>query len=135
MEFNNDYTSAGKGAKHRERQRRALVRDEARSKPNRDQTVAAQSRGEGTGEKGRRQRPHDVKDRIRRLHLDHGLRFDEMCARLKQDGYLVSAVTVSAIRTEFVQALKLLISIGLVDPDELEKHRRKRPRARVRLRA
>jgi len=133
MEFNNDYTHAGKGAKHRDRQRRALASEQARSKSDQADTAPVEFRKRGTLERGRRQRPNDIKDRIRRLYIDYGMNFEEMCAQLKRDGYLVSRVAVSTIRTEFVQAVKLLVSIGLVDLDALEKHRRSRSRKRVRI--
>lgn len=129
LEFRNDYSNAGKGAKHRQRERRAL---ETQSKPDKTETFPVQSRKEGRGERGRRQRPNEIKDRIRRLHLEHGLDFNGTCATLKREGYLVSAVTVSAIRTDFVQALKLIISVGVIDPDELEEYRRRQSRKRVR---
>lgn len=72
----------------------------------------------------------NIKDRIRLLVLHYDMSYADICATLKQDGYSVSGVTVSAVRSDMRETLRFLqrADISLFDAEQLERFRRKRPR-------
>lgn len=128
MDWNNDYTFAGKGARARERERLSLQSIPKKMKKARPY----QKKPEYENRKVIRERMSEaynsakgVKTRIRLLVVDHDASFLDICEAMKQQGYSISGVTISNIRTEMREVMKLLEGEGLLNVDALARRRRK----------
>lgn len=70
----------------------------------------------------------NLKEEIQRAVIDHDLPFNEMAELFKDRG--ISNVTIGNIRRDTRSMLRLLMSpeVGLIHPNDLARHRRKRAR-------
>jgi len=118
---NNTYEFAGKGAKRRKDQLDA----EARIKPMNasERTVASHKRAP----EFRDISGPEIRRKIRLLTL-RTLTFENVSDILKEDGYRVSGIAISGVRSDMRAAIKLLIAEGLLDERRLKQYRRKHSR-------
>ena len=77
------------------------------------------------------QNARGIKQRIRHLVLDYDMSYLETCETMKRQGYSITGITISAIRTEMNEILHLLIVAGVIDAKALAQHR-KQIRAKAR---
>lgn len=123
------YDFAGKGAKRRRRpEERGLRRskfkpiDRARKKSQLPKQLTKRTAGTNDD-------PNDIKEAIRRLVIDYAdISPSEIRDRLQQDGYFVTLLTISNVRRDMREVLRLLQKpdLALIDPDDLARRRRKR---------
>ena len=125
------YDFAGKGLKQRRRMeagqlRRSTLKPIERARKSSQPPKQLTKRTAGTNDD-----PSDVKEAIRRLVIDHAdITPAEINDRLQQEGYFVTLLTISNVRRDMREALRLLQKpdLALVDPDDLARRRRKRIR-------
>lgn len=113
MDNNNDYTFAGKGRKRRERLEHLARQIEP--KPDRGEIKAAAKQREP---EFRDVSGSELKRAIRLLTLKHDT-FANLSDALRRKGYRASGVTISAVRAEMKQIVKLLVDEGLLDEQRL----------------
>jgi hypothetical protein len=70
------------------------------------------------------QNARGIKQRIRHLVLDYDMSYLETCETMKRQGYSITGITISAIRTEMNEILHLLIVAGVIDAKALAQHRK-----------
>lgn len=114
MDDNNDYTYAGKGRKRRERLEHFARQIEP--KPDRGEIKAPTRQKEP---EFRDVSGSELKTAIRLLTLKHDT-FTNVSDALRRKGYRASGLTISAVRAEMKQIVKLLIDEGLLDAQRLE---------------
>ncbi|MCA6106111.1 hypothetical protein [Bradyrhizobium cenepequi] len=133
MDWNNDYSCAGKGAKRRRISLETIPRNigtrKNKPKPYLCRPKAAQH--ETTKREERNVTERGLKSKIRRLTLQTDT-FGEVCDELRRANYPGSAVLVSTVRNEMREIVKLLIEEGLIDKQRLEGYRREYQRERKR---
>ncbi len=116
------YSFAGKGAKRRQRLTlETIPKKFAKPKPY-QQTPTNQKAAEEANEvpitaKG-------LKARIRRLTCQCE-QPSEVWRQLQKANYPGSAVLVASVRNEMMECIKIMIDEGLIDPDDLARHRRR----------
>ncbi|MGY3496616.1 hypothetical protein [Bradyrhizobium sp. USDA 4502] len=122
------YQFAGPGRKRREKLTlaeipRRIARPKSHSRSNFGLPVIKRTFQEDFSEA-------DIKEKVRRLVLDYGMSHADICETLKREGYSVTAVTVSTIRSHMLGVLRMLMrdDIRLVDPAALKRYRRRRSR-------
>ncbi|SRR6266702_965727 len=77
----------------------------------------------------RRVTPKGLKHRIRTLTVNTD-GFSQMYDELKKANYPGSPVLASSIRNDMLDCIKVMIEVGLIDADDLARHRRKMKKAR-----
>lgn len=132
MDWNNDYSHAGPGFKRRGRRETLDRSDEITSHPckprAKNRTASHVERSET------HQSVRSVKNVIRRLVLDHDMSYADACEAMKRQGYSMTGLTISNIRSEMREILNMLLDIGLIDPDDLARYRRKMKTRQTRAR-
>jgi hypothetical protein len=133
VDWNNDYSAAGPGAKRRvdkpELRRERLPEKSKHTRPYRAQTP--------TNEKAAKERAtinvssRGLKHRIRTLTLATD-GFSRMYDELKRANYPGTPVLASSVRNEMLACVKIMIEVGLIDEDDLARHRRKMQKRRDR---
>lgn len=122
MDMNNDYSHAGPGFKRRVK--REKLEHIAEPTPY-SRKPKAKSRTASHIEMPEEHRSTgSVKKRIRHLVLDHDMSFVDACEAMRRQGYSMTGVTISNIRTEMKEILNMLLGVGLIDPDDLARYRR-----------
>ncbi|QHO73980.1 hypothetical protein ACH79_16420 [Bradyrhizobium sp. CCBAU 051011] len=132
MDMNNDYSHAGPGFKRRAK--REKLERSAKPKPylqkpefeNRRVRQLEMSEGYNNA--------RGVKKRIRHLVLDHDMSYLDACETMKQQGYSITGLTISNIRTEMKEILHMLLELGLIDRDHLARYRRQFMKKQARAR-
>jgi hypothetical protein len=130
--WKNDYSSAGKGAKARQRERlnmKTIPKKLAttRTKPkNRPKAYVQKPELERKKkqEQSESQAFHSaigIKARIRLLVIDRDASYLDICETLKNT---VSGVTIGNLRRDMIEIMKLLEKEGLLNVDALAKRRR-----------
>lgn len=126
IDNNIGYEFAGKGAKRR---RRLQLADVPKRKAKPKQYL---QKPEFENRKAKRVEMSEayhtaigVKARIRLLVIDRDASYLEICEIMKREGCPVSGVTISNIRTETREIMKLLEKEGLLNVDALARRRRK----------
>jgi hypothetical protein len=121
FDMNNDYSSAGPGAKRRVERLTPDTIPKRISKPNRHQTpINAKSAEQGNRIK---LTATGVKHRITLLTLQHEHYFD-ICDRLNKDGFGdLTKVLISHHRDMVRQVLKVIIAEGLITEKALSRYR------------
>ncbi|MET3302621.1 hypothetical protein [Bradyrhizobium diazoefficiens] len=122
LDQNNTYEFAGKGA----RRRRLRLETEARIKPTPDarETEIATSK---RAPEFRDISGSEMRKKIRLLTL-RTVTFENVSDILKREGYRVSGIAVSGVRSDMRAAIKLLLDEGLLDAQRLKQYRRKHSR-------
>lgn len=129
-----DYTvAAGKGFKARQKTERLTMQSIPKKIDGRkSKTKPYLQKPEEERRKVRRaemseayQSAQGVKARIRYLVVDHDMSYLDCVQTMKEQEYSVSGVTISVIRTEIREIMKLLESEGLLNVDALARRRRK----------
>ncbi len=131
FDMNNSYSHAGPGAKRRVIERLSLdtiPKRIAKPKPNRHQTPTNQKAAEDRLREEVRVTPKGLKHRIRTLTVNtEG--FTQMYDKLQQANFPGSKVLASSVRNEMLDCIKVMIDVGLIDADDLARHRRKMKKA------
>ena len=125
---------AGKGAKRRRRHEEGSLRRSTFKPVDRARKTSQPSKQLGMGTAGSNDDPSYIKEAIRRLVIDHADISPAMIKdRLQQDGYFVTLLTISNVRRDMREVLRLLQKpdLALVDPDDLARRRRKRERLHI----
>lgn len=127
----NSYTHAGPGAKRRPQRLYldTIPKRIAKPKPNRHQTPANQKAAEDRLREEVRVTPRGLKHRIRVLTANTD-GFQEMYDKLQQANFPGSKVLASSVRNEMLECIKVMIDVGLIDADDLARHRRRMKKAR-----
>lgn len=118
------YDTWGKGAKARKQREAADARRQQKTRPltETEPRIAKQpNRTAGENEDAR-----TIKEKIRLAVIDRDMGHDDICAMLAREGHTLSRLTTSAVRADTRETLKLIQRIGLLDPDNLAMHRRRR---------
>ena len=135
LDQNNGYEFAGPGNKRRVNRLTldTIPKKIARTKPKPYQQTP-------TNEKAAKEREtvpitaRGLKARIRRLtcQCEHP---SDVWRELQKANYPGSAVLVSSVRNEMLDCIKIMIDEGLIDPDDLARHRRqfKKKQAKARV--
>ncbi|MBI5320880.1 hypothetical protein [Bradyrhizobium sp.] len=132
MDMNNDYSHAGPGFKRRvkgEKLARSVKPNRYIGKPEAENRKARQVEMSEAYQNAR-----GVKKRIRHLVLDHDMSYLDACETMKQQGYSITGLTISNIRTEMKEILQLLLEVGLIDRDDLARYRRQFMKKQARAR-
>ncbi|UWU88172.1 hypothetical protein N2605_17525 [Bradyrhizobium yuanmingense] len=120
------YKYAGKGAKHRERLRRADSRRLSTSSP------LAENEGHLTKRLKRTAGPNEdavtIKEKIRLAVIDHDMSHERICKMLKKQGHILSDIAAANVRADTRETLKLMLRAGLLNREDLARHRRKHSR-------
>ncbi|GAB9206003.1 hypothetical protein BDS110ZK18_22630 [Bradyrhizobium diazoefficiens] len=113
---NNTYEFAGKSLAKRSR-----LRLDIQPKPDaRGKEIATSKRAP----KSRDVSGSEMRKKIRLLTL-RTRTFESVSEILKQEGYRVSGIAISGVRSDMRAAIKLLLEEGLLDEQRLEQYRRK----------
>jgi hypothetical protein len=133
VDWNNDYTHAGPGAKRRvdkpELRRERLPEKSKHTRPYKARTP--------TNQKLAKEREtinvtsRGLKHRIRTLTLATD-GFSRMYDELKRANYPGTPVLASSVRNEMLACVKVMIEVGLIHEDDLAHHRRRMKKRRDR---
>jgi hypothetical protein len=126
LDYSNNYTHAGPGAKRTAGERltiETVKRHIAKPKPNRHQTPKNAKAAEYLIREERRVTPRGLKHRIRTLTCNTD-GFSQMYDELKQANYPGSKVCASSIRNDMLECIKVMVKVGLINEDDLARHRR-----------
>jgi hypothetical protein len=132
MDMNNDYSHAGPGFKRRVKQEklaRSVKPKRYIGKPEAETRKARQVEMSEAYQNAR-----GVKKRIRHLVLDHDMSYLDACETMKQQGYSITGLTISNVRTEMKEILNMLLDVGLIDRDDLARYRRQFMKKQARAR-
>ncbi|MFK4510373.1 hypothetical protein [Bradyrhizobium daqingense] len=122
LDQNNGYEFAGEGAKRRRQRLEAKARQN-KSEPSEQQRKATSKRAP----KFRDVSGSEARKRIRLLAL-RSFTFQDVSDAIKREGYRVSGIAISGVRSDMRAAIKLLIDEGLLDEQRLKQYRRKHSR-------
>ena len=128
----NSYSHAGPGAKRRVIERLTLdtiPKRIAKPKPYRHQTPTNAKAADDRLREERRVTPRGLRHRIRTLTVNTD-GFTQMYDQLQQANFPGSKVLASSIRNEMLECIKVMIDVGLIDADDLARHRRRMKKAR-----
>jgi hypothetical protein len=131
LDHSNEYTHAGPGAKRRVREYlddEPVKRHRAKPKPYSQAPTNAKAAEDRLREE-RRVTPKGLKHRIRTLTVNTD-GFQSMYEQLQQANFPGSKVLASSIRNDMLECIKVMIDVGLIDADDLARHRRKMKKAR-----
>ncbi|WP_257194817.1 MULTISPECIES: hypothetical protein [unclassified Bradyrhizobium] len=125
------YDFAGKGARQRRRMEQGQLRRSKFKPINRSLKPSQLGQHSTKRTAGAKDDPNDLKEAIRRLVIDHAVISPaQIKERLQNDGYIATLVTISNVRKDMREVLKLLQrpDLALIDPNDLARRRRRRER-------
>lgn len=125
MDMNNDYTHAGPGFKRRERRERLAPTAKTKTKPYLQSPTSENRKVISERMSDAYNNARGIKARIRLLVIDHDMSYLDCVQTMKEQGYSVSGVTISAIRTEIREVMKLFEDEGLLNIEALAQRRRR----------
>lgn len=123
-----DYSFAGPGAKRRKLERQYLDDDNPPHKKSKhtrpykaqnpaNEKAAKESETINVTSRG-------LKHRIRTLTCNTE-KFSDMYSQLKQANFPGSEVLASSVRRDMLECIRVMIEVGLIDEDDLARHRRR----------
>ena len=132
MDMNDDYSHAGPGFKRRAK-REKLARS-AKPKPCLQKPEYENRKAKRIEMSEAYQNARGIKKRIRHLVLDHDMSYLDACETMRQQGYSITGLTISNIRAEMREILRMLLEVGLIDRDDLARYRRQFMKKQARAR-
>lgn len=121
-----DYSFAGKGAKRRQGLGQAdAPKRTAKSKPYLQKPEFNKRKTKQVEMSQAYHTAIGVKARIRLLVIERDASYLDIIGVMKREGCAVTGVTISSVRREIIEVMKLLEKEGLLDTDALARRRKK----------